>query len=107
VRAGEKNCLGRSATPDAVWEEILCAQIEACELVPSAWSGADVAALALAERLLIQWSQAGLLENPPANSLPDSPADSSKRWQLTVAGQYWSDRLLHGLKAVLGQAARA
>ncbi|AHF92120.1 radical SAM protein [Opitutaceae bacterium TAV5] len=103
VKAGEKNCLGRSATPDAAWEEILSAQIEACVLVPAAWSGVSAAALASAERLFVQWSEAGLLEKPAAG---DS-SGGGERWSLTVAGQYWSDRLLHALQAVLGQPDRA
>jgi oxygen-independent coproporphyrinogen-3 oxidase len=120
VRAGEKNCLGRSAAPDAAWAGILSAQVEACVLVPSAWSGVGVsaAALALAERLLVQWREAGLLETSAAGDSSggcccdgdgcNGDGDGGgEQWSLTVAGQYWSDRLLHALQAVLGQPVHA
>jgi oxygen-independent coproporphyrinogen-3 oxidase len=92
IRSGRKPCAGRGA-PAEPWREILSAQIEACRLTPSAWPGALPDARAAAESLLDQWNAAGLL----ARDGPDHP--------LTLAGQYWSDRLLHSLQTVLEASA--
>lgn len=92
VASGAKPCLGWRE-PDAEWEEALSAQIEACRLRPSAWSGASEKSRHEAGRLLEQWRGAGLVTTAWGGE-----------WPLTVAGQYWSDRLLHALQNVLGKS---
>lgn len=88
IAAGHKPCAGRGS-PSAGWEEILSAQIEACRLEPDAWAGPAPAALGAAQSLLAQWLAAGLLTR------------DGSAFPLTLAGQYWSDRLLHSLQTVL------
>ncbi|RRJ94514.1 radical SAM protein [Opitutaceae bacterium TAV4] len=92
VGNGSKPCLGwREPGPE--WEELLSAQIETCRLAPAAWRGVSGEARREAGRLLEQWRGAGLVTTAWGGE-----------WPLTVAGQYWSDRLLHALQNVLGKS---
>lgn len=93
VAAGRKVCPGRGGEVEG-WRESLSEQIEARRLESSGWPGAGPVAVAAAERLLAQWSGAGLLEPCGAG------------WRMTPAGEYWSDRLLHSLQTVLAGAGR-
>lgn len=88
VAAGRRVCAGRGSVAEP-WREPLSAQIEACRLAPRAWTDAPLPALFSADTLLEQWAASGLLER------------DGDEWPLTLAGQYWSDRLLHSLQTVL------
>lgn len=90
VASGRKPCPGRgAAVPE--WESVLSSQIEDRLLAPDNWTGTDGKAHAAAHVLLDQWTGAGLLVRTP-----DDDA-----WRMTLAGEYWSDRLLHALQTVL------
>lgn len=88
IAAGRRVCAGRGAAA-APWHEPLSAQIEACRLAPRAWTDASLPGLFAADTLLEQWLASGLIKR------------DGDEWPLTLAGQYWSDRLLHSLQTVL------
>lgn len=94
IEAGRKICPGRGK-PASAWEDALSAQIERRRLAPEEWTDAAVDSLDSARALLHQWEDAGLLASEP----------EGLSWRLTLAGEYWSDRLLHALQTVLATEA--